>query len=268
MERRERTTSSGTRTNSLGRASLGLAALLLALVTLIAPTLALAGQPSAGFGIGSSSAMRRTLLEFQEVSGEVWDQPIAEIRFRGNRRVESEAMLLELDSNIGELVTPEKLARDLKKLWALGYFEDVHVEGELGSSGVILTYVVEERPAIRKIIVEGNSKVKLDDINEALELAPNTVLDRAKVQANVTRLEALYTESGFFLADMIPFNPGSRGVFNPLSQVKTAGRLHCADSTPPSTSRVTLAVPPSITSEVIAVAQGRPSSSATIAPVC
>jgi len=206
VERRERTTSSGTRVTRAnsrpGRASLGLAALLLALVTLIAPTLALAGQPSAGFGIGSSSAMRRTLLEFQEVSGEVWDQPIAEIRFRGNRRVESEAMLLELDSNIGELVTPEKLARDLKKLWALGYFEDVHVEGELGSSGVILTYVVEERPAIRKIIVEGNSKVKLDDINEALELAPNTVLDRAKVQANVTRLEALYTESGFFLAEV------------------------------------------------------------------
>jgi outer membrane protein insertion porin family len=174
---------------------------MLALLILLGPTLALAGQPPVGFG-GSSTAVRRTLFEFQEVSADVWEQPIAEIRFRGNRRVESEAMLLELDSNVGELVTPEKLSRDLKKLWALGYFDDVHVEGELGASGVVLTYVVEERPAIRKIIVEGNAKVKLDDINEVLEIETNTVLDRAKVQANVTKIQALYTESGFFLAEV------------------------------------------------------------------
>jgi outer membrane protein insertion porin family len=137
-----------------------------------------------------------------EVPPELFGQPIVDIRFEGNRRVESEAMLLELDSSVGELVQPKKLSNDLKRLWGLGYFEDVRVEGELESRGVVLIYVVKERPSVRKIIVEGNDKVKLDDINEQLDLAKNQVLDLGKLKANVEKVKSLYTDSGFFLADV------------------------------------------------------------------
>jgi outer membrane protein insertion porin family len=175
---------------------LGLLVMLVMLWGVLAPRAAVAGNP-----VGAEVP-----LEFEvnlaPVQEDVWNQPIAEIQFRGNRRVESEAMLLEIDSHVGELVTPETLARDLKALWALGYFEDVYVEGELTSAGAVLTFVVKERPTIRKIIVEGNSKVKLDDINEVLDVETNAVLDLGKVKANVEKIKALYTESGFFLAEV------------------------------------------------------------------
>lgn len=180
---------------------------------LATPGSALANNPptpavrSFGPGFGPAPAsidpvLRPNLLEFQEVDDDVWNQPISDIQFRGNRRVESEAMRLELDSNVGELVTPQTLSRDLKALWALGYFEDVYVEGELTPAGVVLTYVVKERPTIRKLIVEGNSKIKLDDINEVLDVEPNSVLELGKVKANVEKIKALYTEKGFFLAEI------------------------------------------------------------------
>jgi outer membrane protein insertion porin family len=105
-------------------------------------------------------------------------------------------MLLELDSSVGELVTRARLASDLRRLWSLGFFEDVRVEGELTPRGVLLTYVVTERPTIRKIVVEGNDKVKLDDINEALDLEKNEVLDLSKVRTTSRRSE-LY-RSGLF----------------------------------------------------------------------
>ena len=139
------------------------------------------------------------LAEFPE---DLYGQPIAEIRFEGNRRVESDAMLLEIESKIGELVAVHSLAADLRRLWALGKFEDVAVYGELGPSGVILIYRVKERPTIRKIVVEGNDKVKLDDINEVLDLAKNTILDHGKVKANVEKVKGVYVEKGFFLADV------------------------------------------------------------------
>jgi outer membrane protein insertion porin family len=176
-------------------------ALMLPLVsTALFPTSATAGDPLAG------PHMDEDLLEWAialpDVPQEVYGQPISEIRFKGNRRVESEAMLLELDSSRGELVMARKLASDLRRLWALGYFEDVHVEGELTPAGVVLSYVVKERPSIRKIIVEGIDKVKLDDINEVLDLEANEVLDPGKVRANVEKVKAVYTEKGFFLADV------------------------------------------------------------------
>jgi len=152
--------------------------------------------------LGFDEELLEGMLAFPEVAAEVFGQPISEIRFRGNRRVESEAMMLELDSSHGELVATQKLAKDLRRVWALGYFEDVHVEGELTAAGVILTYVVKERPSVRKIIVEGNDKVKLDDINEVLDLEKNEVLDPGKVRANVEKIKAIYTEKGFFLAEV------------------------------------------------------------------
>ena len=155
---------------------------------------------------GVSAALRpfdpSRMFGLAGVPGDVYGQPIVEIRFEGNRRVESEAMLLELDSSVEELVTTRKLASDLRRLWGLGYFEDVRVDAELAPRGVILTYVVKERPTVRKIIVEGNDKIKLDDINEVLDLEKNEVLDLGKVKDNVEKVATLYTESGLFLADV------------------------------------------------------------------
>jgi outer membrane protein insertion porin family len=166
--------------------------------------------------IPSPAAQYGALLQkvAEGVPQEIYGQPIVEVRFEGNRRVESEAMLLELDSNVGELVSQRKLATDLKRLWSLGYFEDVRVEGELLARGVVLTYVVVERPSVRKIIVEGNDEIKLDDINEELDLEKNEVLDLGKVTENIEKIKALYTASGFFLAEVsyelrpVPDEPG------------------------------------------------------------
>ncbi len=146
---------------------------------------------------------RKIAAQFQPaLPSELYGQPISEIRFRGNRRVESEAMLLELDSSPGELVTRQKLATDLRRLWGLGFFEDLRVDGEMTPAGVRLTYVVKERPTIRKIVVEGNDEVKLDDINEVLDLTLNEVLDLGKVKGNIEKVRAVYTEKGFFLAEV------------------------------------------------------------------
>lgn len=189
-------------------------AALLWLVALAWPTAAAAAPGPTGPSMVLHGPQLRPLLILAEVPGEVYGQPIVEIRFEGNRRVESEAMLLELESSVGELVTRDRLAADLRRLWSLGYFEDVRVEGELSSRGVLLTYVVTERPTVRKIIVEGNDKVKLDDINEVLDLEKNEVLDLGKVKDNVEKVKNLYTESGLFLADVsyeiraVPDEPG------------------------------------------------------------
>jgi outer membrane protein insertion porin family len=172
---------------------------LVCLLALLAPRPALA-DPGARFGLAPDTVWQ--LVQFPEVDGDVWGEPIAEIRFKGNQRVEAEAMQLELVSRVGKPVRAADLANDLKRLWALGYFEDVSVEGEVTASGVLLTYVVRERPTVRKIVVDGNDKVKLDDINEQLDLEKNEVLDLGKVKANVEKVRQLYTQEGFFLADV------------------------------------------------------------------
>lgn len=178
-------------------------ALWRALALLCAALIVLFGGRASAFpragDLGDEFYFRALLAE---VPQELYGQPIVDVRFQGNRRVESEAMLLELESGVGELVSARNLATDLRRLWGLGKFEDIRVEGEMTPSGVVLTYVVKERPTIRKIVVEGNSKIKLDDINEQLDLKLNAILDLGAVRANIEKVKQLYVEKGFFLAEV------------------------------------------------------------------
>ena len=157
-------------------------------------------MPFAGVAVGDDMMYR--MLYLAEVPTALFGQPISEIRVEGNRRVETEAMLLELESGVGELVSTRNLASDIRRLWAMGKFEDIRVQGEASVDGVILTYVVKERPTVRKIVVEGNSKIKLDDINEVLDLKLNAILDLGAVKANVEKVKQAYVEKGFFLAEV------------------------------------------------------------------
>ncbi|MEZ4381592.1 MAG: outer membrane protein assembly factor BamA [Nannocystaceae bacterium] len=180
------------------------AARVLAVLVALSVVLGGAGEVLAGPSLIppiANDAMFKALV-LEEVDADLYGQPIAEIRFEGNRRVESEAMLLEMESKVGELVKVTSLASDLKRLWGLGKFEDVAVYGEMSAAGVVLTYKVVERPTIRKIVVEGNDKVKLDDINEVLDLTKNAILDLGVVKANVEKVKGVYVEGGFFLADV------------------------------------------------------------------
>lgn len=187
--------------------------MIMCLLGLLLPS----SQAAAEFSQLQHEAMQRAIL-LAEVPGDVYGQPIAEIRFEGNRRVESEAMLLELESAAGELVNGNALAVDVRRLWAMGKFSDVTVSGALAPNGVVLTYTVKERPTIRKIIVQGNDKKKLDDINEVLDLEKNAILDLGDVKANVEKVRELYVQDGFFLADVsyalqpVPDSPGQTDV--------------------------------------------------------
>jgi outer membrane protein insertion porin family len=173
-------------------------ALLAACLLVLLPRLASAWTPLPGV-IGDDFLVTRSL---EEVPEQLERENIAEVRIEGNRRVETEAMLLELESAPGEMLSRRNLAQDIRRLWAMGKFEDIRVEVERVSTGLVLVYIVKERPTVRKIIVEGNSKIKLDDINEVLDLKLNSILDLGAVKANVEKVKTAYVEKGFFLAEV------------------------------------------------------------------
>ncbi len=133
---------------------------------------------------------------------DIESRKIEALRFRGNRKVESEAMQLNLSSEVGETVSRKKVQDDIRAVWKMGYFNDVRVEVEEGKEGVILIFAVREKPAVRKIYVAGNSEVGLDKINEVLDLKKDKIYDPAQVKRNAEKIHDLYVEKGYYLADV------------------------------------------------------------------
>ncbi|HWO19289.1 MAG TPA: outer membrane protein assembly factor BamA [Kofleriaceae bacterium] len=128
-------------------------------------------------------------------------RPVERVQFRGNRKVEDDAIRVQLLSKPGTLLDAAKLREDLRAMWKMGFFADIDVEAEIGQNGgVTLTFAVKEKPSIRKVLIAGHQDLGLDKINEVIDLELDAIVDISKVKKNRQKIADLYVQKGFYLA--------------------------------------------------------------------
>ena len=126
---------------------------------------------------------------------------IEAVEVRGNRRIPSETIRYNLQTRPGEPIRLGVVQRDIRALYALGYFEDIRVEEEDGEGGKIVIFEVAEKPIIRAIDYEGNDSVTLSSILERLRdtgvgLSVEIPYDETRIQRAKAVLLSLLAEQG------------------------------------------------------------------------
>ena len=129
---------------------------------------------------------------------------VARVHFRGNRKVEDDAIRAVIKTKPGLNINQELLRDDVRAIWKMGFFEDVQVESTevKGTGELAIVFVLREKPTISKIYVAGNDEVSLTKINEVLDIKKDQVLDLAKLKKNVQKIKELYVEKGFYMAEV------------------------------------------------------------------
>ncbi len=127
---------------------------------------------------------------------------VARVGFRGNRKVEDDALRVNMRTIPGATLTRDIVRDDVRTIWKMGFFEDVQVETSPGPDGVIVTFVLKEKPSIRKIYVAGHEEVGLTKINEVLDIKKEQILDVAKIKKNVDKLRELFVQRGYYMAEV------------------------------------------------------------------
>jgi outer membrane protein insertion porin family len=125
-------------------------------------------------------------------------EQIDSLRVEGNQRVESEAILAVVDSKKGESLDYDKLDKDLRAIYRMGFFKDVSIETEDGPKGKVVIFKVQEKPSIGKISFSGNKKEKDDDLLKESGMKLYTILNRSEVRQSVNRLEEYYRQKGYY----------------------------------------------------------------------
>ena len=131
---------------------------------------------------------------------------IVSLRVEGNKRIEDAAVLAAVQLNEGESLADWKIRRDIKSVYRTGFFEDVQVDVVEADvrGGVVVTFLVEENPAVREVKLAGNKKIDEDDLREVMDIQPYSVLNDSDISANQQRIRDLYIEKGYFLAEVDP----------------------------------------------------------------
>ena len=125
---------------------------------------------------------------------------VADIRIRGNRRIEADAIRARIATQPGDRLSPARVAEDVRAIHELGFFDNIRVFTEVGPAGRVLIFEVEENPVVRQITIAGNEEVEAERIKEQLNLSTGSSLDIPLLIENRERIAALYRAEGFYLA--------------------------------------------------------------------
>jgi outer membrane protein insertion porin family len=152
-----------------------------------------------GTGLGALTGLSR------QMAGEaalriMGKERVQRIEVKGNRRIEKDAIMGVMQTREGDLLSPLRLQQDLKAIYKMGYFTDVKFELTDTPQGRILVVVVEEKPAIRSVTVQGNRKIKKDKLLEAMAIKSLTVASEAVIKEAVEKGLKEYREKGYYNA--------------------------------------------------------------------
>jgi len=132
------------------------------------------------------------------VIGEIFQKKIiTAIHLKGNRRIETDAVLRIIETREGDLFDPASLSRDLKKVFRMGYFDDVRIKKSQADSGVEITFEVKEKSSVRRVKLAGNRVYEAQEIRDVLRTNTGSILNIFKLDADVVRIESLYKEKNY-----------------------------------------------------------------------
>src|SRR6266481_2833108 len=129
-------------------------------------------------------------------------EKIEGIEIAGNRRIPSDTIKYNIQTKTGDTLNPNIIRRDIKTLYAQGYFDDIRVDEEDGrNGGVIVIFTVKEKPLIRSIDFAGINAISKSDILDKLRerkvgISQESPFDPSRVKKVESVIKAMLAEKG------------------------------------------------------------------------
>ncbi len=127
---------------------------------------------------------------------------VAEILVRGVRGLNPDVVLMRLRMQEGDAYDPKQITTEIKRIYDLGYFEDVQATVEDIPEGRRVIFEVKEKPIIGAIGVVGNGEMDADDILEVMNTKTGAVLNDKVLSQDLAAVLDLYRQKGFYLAEV------------------------------------------------------------------
>ena len=127
---------------------------------------------------------------------------IERIVLEGNDRLTQDAFLALTSLRPGDPYDPAAVAREYKKIWDSGLFDDLSVEAQDGAGGKVILFHVKERPVIATVEFRGSKTLTTSTVLDKLkdnhaEIKSGSVLDYSKIKRTEAALRFMAAEKGY-----------------------------------------------------------------------
>ncbi len=127
---------------------------------------------------------------------------VMDIRLEGLQRVSASPVFAALDVRVGDTIDSEDIRQNIQSLFLTGFFSNV----QIARDGDVLIVILQERPAIKSIEIDGNKAIKTEQLMEVLadnDLQEGEILQRHLLQGITRELERTYIAQARYGASVI-----------------------------------------------------------------
>ncbi len=146
-------------------------------------------------------ALSFAFLKPQQMTDKFDFNRIEEVRVTNNHRIPAESIRYQLQTKAGDRYNLKTIDADIRRLNATGNFENIRVDTELGETGRIIIFWVQEKKTIRSIKYEGLSSISTSEIAERLKekgagISPESTYDTGKIRKAEGIIKTVLAEKG------------------------------------------------------------------------
>jgi outer membrane protein insertion porin family len=127
---------------------------------------------------------------------------VTDIRVEGLQRMSAGSVFAEIPFNVGDEIDNGAMRQIVRDVFRTGSFNDVQV----GRDGDVLVVLVEERPSIAEIVIDGNKAIKTEALLDGLEksgLSEGQIFKKSTLEHIRSDLERQYVSQGRYGAKII-----------------------------------------------------------------
>ncbi|RKY37191.1 MAG: outer membrane protein assembly factor BamA [Candidatus Omnitrophota bacterium] len=126
---------------------------------------------------------------------------IKEIIVENNKIVSEQLIVSNVKSSVGLDYSSVVLSDDIKRLYALGLFNDVKADVEdIEEGSVRVIFTITEKPVLEKMIFKGNRKIKTKKLLSKIGVKTKEIFNQFKLKEGIEELKKFYYEKGYALA--------------------------------------------------------------------
>ncbi|MFT6617970.1 MAG: outer membrane protein assembly factor BamA [Verrucomicrobiia bacterium] len=125
-----------------------------------------------------------------------------EVKHVGPEAVSDELIRANIRVKVGDPLSSPSVNDDVRNLYGTGYFYNIRVAQERLQTGVKLVYVVQGKPLLTDIRIEGNNKYRDSKLKKKISSKVGEPLDERKLFSDAQAIRELYQKSGYQKTDV------------------------------------------------------------------
>jgi outer membrane protein insertion porin family len=153
---------------------------------------------------------------------------VLKIEFSGIVQTNQGEIISNLSSKVGQPLVAERVTRDIKTIYSLGFYQDVQAEAEEApGQGYILRFRLKEKPRIVGLRLTGNTQVSTKELFEKMPLNVGSFYNKALLEEALEVIRGQYQAKGYLKVKLTPVvTPHNEYAYDLEIRVEESPRLY------------------------------------------